>query len=76
MHPLTAGAERLAATGPLPVSKPTGAAMKHHEFVSGIRPRVGLRPIATLGWTQFAIVAVVIAAVLLLTGVAILPWYW
>ncbi len=50
--------------------------MKHHEFVSGIRPRVGMRPIATLGWTQFAIVAVVIAAVLLLTGVAILPWYW
>jgi hypothetical protein len=48
--------------------------MKHHQFVSDARPHATLRPIATLGWTQFTIVAVVIAAVLLIAAALIWPW--
>ncbi len=49
--------------------------MRHHHFVSDIRhASPEQKPLATLGWTQFVIVAVVIVAVLLLTGVAVWPW--
>jgi hypothetical protein len=49
--------------------------MRHHQWVSDVhQAHPGPGPIATLGWTQFTIVAVIIAAVLLLAGAVIWPW--
>lgn len=49
--------------------------MRHHQWTAEIRhASPEPKPLTTLGWMQFAIVAGVIAAVLLLTGVVILPW--
>ncbi|MBI2223278.1 MAG: hypothetical protein HYU53_18975 [Acidobacteria bacterium] len=50
--------------------------MRHHQFVSDTRhAHSGPGPIATLGWTEFAIAAAIIAAVLLLAGIVIFPWF-
>lgn len=46
--------------------------MRHHVWVS--ERRHPLTPPFTLGWTQFAIILIVIAAVLLLTGALVLPF--
>lgn len=47
--------------------------MRHHQWVS-IRRHPTLAPVTTLGWTQFTIVLIVIAAVLLLTGALVWPY--
>lgn len=48
--------------------------MRHHQWVSDLRHApTQPRPLATLGWTQFVIVGIVIVAVLVLTGALILP---
>jgi len=46
--------------------------MRHHAQVSEHR-HILPAPIATLGWTQFTIILIVIAAVLLLTGAVVWP---
>jgi hypothetical protein len=47
--------------------------MRHHQWVSIHRP-AALAPMTTLGWTQFTIILIVIAAVLLLTGAVVWPY--
>lgn len=48
--------------------------MRHHQWAADIRHASSApKPLATLGWTQFVIVAIVIVAVLLLTGVVLWP---
>lgn len=47
--------------------------MRHHQWAADIRHATSpQKPIATLGWTQFVIVAIVIVAVLVLTGAMLL----
>jgi hypothetical protein len=47
--------------------------MRHHAWVSEHRHAIPKPPL-TLGWTQFALILIVIAAVLLLTGAVVLPF--
>lgn len=47
--------------------------MRHHAFVSEHRHAEPVRPV-TLGWMQFTLILIVIAAVLLLTGAILQPF--
>lgn len=47
--------------------------MRHHAFVSEHRHVKAARPV-TLGWMQFTLILIVIAAVLLLTGATLQPF--
>lgn len=55
------------------VSNVLEGAMRHHAWVSERRHPL-LAPPFTLGWTQFGIILLVIAAVIVLTGVVVLPF--
>jgi hypothetical protein len=54
------------------VSNVLEAAMRHHQWVSEHR-HAAPAPVVTLGWTQFTLILIIIAAVLLLTGAVVLP---
>jgi hypothetical protein len=47
--------------------------MRHHAWVSERRHTESAPPV-TLGWMQFTLILIVIAAVLLLTGAVVMPF--